>query len=60
MENRDVKGMASNAENLFKAYTRAFAHTEKILDLNEFAPIREASTSLCNRFLDYIQNRIEL
>lgn len=60
VENRNVKGMASNAENLFKAYTRAFAHTEKILDLNEFAPIREASTSLCNRFLDYIQNRIEL
>jgi hypothetical protein len=57
--NTYVSSLASNAENLFKAYTRANAHTKKIIDLNNFASIRESSIDLCNKFLEYIEHKLK-
>lgn len=53
-DNKYLSGIVSNAESLFKAYTKMYAHNKQQIDLNEYQDVGDASKRICDKIIKFM------
>ena len=53
-DNKYLSGIVSNAESLFKAYTKMYAHNKQQIDLNEYEDVGYASKRICDKIIKFM------
>lgn len=53
-DNKHLAGIVSNAESLFKAYTKMYAHNKQQIDLNKYKDVEDASKRICDKIIKFM------